>query len=417
LWQKTTLYDSGDMTRLKIAVEKKLIEFYNQVLNSNFGMILSLLDFILPKTNFDFAFESDPKANMIQKQSGDNIGNFAKTVLEANNFQLLKEPLFIFITPEAGKNLSNSVCNSLAESLVKIEKIKFIVVTRSGSIVNSNFIAEGTLPLETILSLKPDLIFFEIHTFFKDPGLLSEELLASVKEKTNSKIIGICFDIWRTFDHDCIQKWDPIVDYFIHMDKESEQRFNLNSSKMIFWPYVGWVITPPNPKVKLKTVFFSGNIKPSYRRSVLKFARKICSKINLNLTVNKFAQLDSFEIAASDIYLNSLHNSQFVLGLSQKTKDRVIVPFRSLEAIALGCTLIQQEMEDDAPLTELFTPNVHYLSFKSIKDLEYILSSTKTQYDEYVKIGLDGQKYMQENYSAENMWKLLLTKIQFGRSI
>ena len=201
------------------------------------------------------------------------------------------------------------------------------------------------------------------------------------------------------------------------MDQVSAHRFNLDQNKIIFWPYVGWVTKPPKFKSKMKKLFFSGNIKPSYRRSVLKFTRKICTKINLNFNVNRFSQNVQNDTATTDVYLNSLHESQFVLGLSQKTEDRVIVPFRSLEAIALGCTLIQQEMNDDTPLSDLFIPNEHYLSFKSFKDLESILCNIKVNYVEYVKIGLNSQKYMQEHYSIEKMWKYLLNQIKFDASL
>ena len=411
------MYDYQNMTSFKVNVERKLIGLYNHFLNSNLGFILTLLDFILPKSNFDFNHDSNSVVNSSQSQYQSKITKFAATISNTSNLELPKNPLFIFITPEIGKNLSNSVCNGLAQSLLELESFRFIVITRSGVIVNSNFINEEKLQLEDILKLNPNLIFFEIHTFFKEPGLLSEEVFFSVKEKANAKIIGICFDIWRSFDIDCVKRWEPYVDYFIHMDQVSAHRFNLDQNKIIFWPYVGWVTKPPKFKSKMKKLFFSGNIKPSYRRSVLKFTRKICTKINLNFNVNRFSQNVQNDTATTDVYLNSLHESQFVLGLSQKTEDRVIVPFRSLEAIALGCTLIQQEMNDDTPLSDLFIPNEHYLSFKSFKDLESILCNIKVNYVEYVKIGLNSQKYMQEHYSIEKMWKYLLNQIKFDASL
>ena len=110
-------------------------------------------------------------------------------------------------------------------------------------------------------------------------------------------------------------------------------------------------------------------------------------------------------------YLNSLNGSQYVLSLSQKTNDKFVIPFRSLEAISLGCTVFQQETEKFSTFSQLFIPYEHYWPFKSTQELGDAIKNIEFRHSDYVAIGIRGKIFMTEHYSPKAMWSYLINAI------
>jgi hypothetical protein len=329
---------------------------------------------------------------------------------EVVNFSI-SDKLAIFIAPNAGPNLTTSVFKDLALSLLEIQGMNFVVITRAGEVILTNATFISDLTFSEILDTQPDYIFFEVHTFFDQPYLLDPELMMKIKTHTKAKILGVCFDLWRNFDINCLRKWDKTVDNFIHMDLESAKKLDFAKDKLIFWPYAGWTKTLKPITSKDKLLFFSGNLKPPYRRKVLatsnKFARKSGVKFNINRLNSKLSKSSMTEVA----YLNSLNSSQYVLSLSQKTNDKFVIPFRSLEAISLGCTVFQQETEKFSTFSQLFIPYEHYWPFKSTQELGDAIKNIESRHSDYVAIGIRGKIFMTEHYSPKAMWSYLINVI------
>lgn len=129
------------------------------------------------------------------------------------------------------------------------------------------------------------------------------------------------------------------------------------------------------------------------------------------MNINKADHSELTGLKSEVIYFNELNNSQYILGLSQKSQNVTLVTFRSLEAIFLNCTLIQQELEDDSPLSKMFTPYDHYLPFSSLNDLEIILKEIKINDPKYVLVGKNAGEFMAKYYSPEKMWSYLFSKL------
>lgn len=392
-------------------LEIKLLKLYSVLLEKNLFIFLFMIDLILPRSDFKLQ-----KKNKIQKLSeishSKKLPQFTQEIISfngTNNPNIFK--LIVFVVPDSNNNLTQTTIVNLARSLRGINNVEFIVITRFGDVIISSKKLDKKLSVQDIINLKPSYIFFEIHTIFDNYELLEEQNLYNIKKLTQAKLLGICFDIWRDFDLKFINKWSGLLDYFIHMDQESAVTNNLDLTKMIFWPFAGWVNSITPKLNKNKVIYFSGNIRPSDRRYILKFTGKICQKFNLQINIDRADHSESTDLKSEVIYFKELNNSQYVLGLAQKSQSVILIPFRSLEAIFLNCTLIQQELNGNSPLSNMFIPYEHYLPFNTLEDIEIILKGIKVNNSEYVLMGKNSGEFMAKYYSPERMWSYLFAKI------
>jgi len=401
----------GNMYSLKLFIELHLLKIYNIGLERNFRTILLLIDLFLPKSDFKIQKENNIQINSTSLQKQD-LPIFAQEVSVVEKLPENDElSTIIFIVPNSDENLTKLTILKLAKSLDHVDNVNYIVITRFGELILSNRTCNKILSIEEIINTEPDLILFEIHTIYEKYGLINEQDFISLKRLTKTKIIGICFDIWRDFDISFIHKWESLVDNFIHMDQDSVDKYSLSPDKMIFWPFAGWVNQTIPKANKDNVIFFSGNLRPSDRRYALKHIKKISAKLKLQMYINKIDHSQSGESEFEEIYYDNLNRSQYVLGLAQKSKIATLITFRSLESIHLNCTLLQQELEGSSPLSMMFVPNEHYLPFKSLDDIEMTLSNVAQQGAKYLTIGKSGGDFMSRYYSPKLMWKYLLYKL------
>ena len=395
------------MYDLKRIIELRLLKIYNFSLEKNLQTILFIIDLILPKS--DFKIQKKSKMQYDFKSSNNKrLPIFAQEISAVKNHKgKNKIKSIVFIVPDLNDNLTKFTILNLAKSLEYVDKINYLVVTRFGEVISSNKQSTSTFSIEEIIESRPDVVLFEIHTIFENLGLLHEQNLRTLKKFTKTKIVGVCFDIWREFDLNFIHKWDGIVDKFIHMDQESVYNYGLDANKMIFWPFAGWV-SSVKPKIdKNRIIFFSGNLKPSDRRYILKFTKRISAKLKLRMHVNRIDHTLTNASKSGDDYFDNLNQSQFVLGLAQKSKTTALVTFRSLEAMRLNCTLIQQEMEGNAPLSRMFIPGEHYIPFNNLTDITRIMNDIALENDRFASVGTSGGAFMAKYYSPKLMWRYL----------
>lgn len=401
------------MSNIKSLIEMKLLGIYSFLLEKNFFHLLFLIDLLLPQSEFVIKkrntiknYSPTPDLNILLPSFTQEINGLNDSSKKTN-----KHRIILFIIPDSTEGILKSTIVNLAYSINLVKNTEFIVITRFGEVILSSKKYGKIIDIGELININPDYILFEIHTIFENLGLLSEENLSKLKEFSKSKILGICFDIWREFDLNFISKWDNLVDVFLHMDNVSVTKYNLNNKKMLFWPFAGWV-NSVNPKQnKDNIIYFSGNLRPSDRRFILKFIKKISKKLKLVVRINKVDHSQTNGSEPEKIYFNNLNSSRFVIGLAQKSMDVVLIPFRTLEAISLNCTVIQQELEGVSPLSAMFIPHVHYLPFVTLNDIEHILSNISAAKSEYVLMGKTAGKFMNQHYSAEAMWKYLFLKI------
>ena len=399
------------MYNLKRFIELQLLKIYNFSLEKNFQTFLFIIDLMLPKSNFKIRKKGKIQINS-KPSHLKNLPNFAQEIvsvkypMEKNKYKSL-----IFIVPDSNDSLTKFTILNLAKSLEYDDRINYLVITRFGEVISSNKKYSDTLSIDEIINTNPDIILFEIHTIYENFGLFNEQNFSTLKKLTKTKIVGVCFDIWRDFDLSYIDKWDGLVDKFIHMDQESVYKYGLNLNKMIFWPFVGWV-NPIKPRLnKNKVIYFSGNLRPSDRRYILKFTKKISTKLKLQMHVNKIDHSQPNKSKSEDNYFDNLNQSQYVLGLAQKSKTTALVTFRSLEAIRLNCTLLQQEIEGISPLSIMFLPDEHYLPFNSLNDIARILKDISLGDSRCILVGKSGGDFMAKYYSPKLMWRYLFHKL------
>jgi len=403
------------MINLKKKIENLLLKSYDFFLNKKIFVILKFLDILLPNVNIDYPKKIHHRTSVIKE----NIDPSFKVEIDSILSKVDKinlEIKILVILPSTETNLLYYTFLNLVSSTKKIDGIEFLVIARDGTVVypadkEGCRFSEGDLRQQNF-----KYIFFEIHTFFKsyqDANFLSMDYIKKFKFINNAKVIGFCFDLWRDFDFKFIEYWWNAVDFFIHMDNESIRNRGVADDNFIFWPFAGWVNNTAPVIKKNKLLFFQGNIKNSDRRKAVTTAARVSNKVGL---VSKFVTFNYNSISGipkHGDYFKNLSEAQFTLGLSQKSNEHCLITFRSLEAISVGSTLLQQELEGFSALGEMFKPYEHFLPFRSMDELEKLIADISIRNSEYFNIGDTARKYMRENYSPERMWRYLFEVINY----
>lgn len=95
-------------------------------------------------------------------------------------------------------------------------------------------------------------------------------------------------------------------------------------------------------------------------------------------------------------YLRTLKRERFPLNFSMRRDGTRVYTGRSLEALALGCCLVQEKTMD---LHEIYTPGRHYLEFDTMDDLHDIARFIEKSPDEADKIAGEGRRLAAAHYS------------------
>lgn len=220
------------------------------------------------------------------------------------------------------------------------------------------------------------------------------------------KLINVCGDLWRAEDFRSIEEWGNACDLFLHIDNQSIVKYSSKiREKALFYPYIGLSVASEGEKINSNSLFYSGQVRDSDRRimltNILKNKHQYPS-LDLNFKVHyKWSSRDALSEAE---YQKTLAESKFCLSFAQKGKDHFLIPWRSLEAISMGCVLLHQEGEYSKPLNELFLANEHYLAFETENDLMALLRDISQDTNAYDDIGKNARAYLQKNYSTANLW-------------
>jgi hypothetical protein len=257
------------------------------------------------------------------------------------------------------------------------------------------------------------LFFFELHSLIKLPD---NSLISKLEGLRNSNIyiFILCFDVWRGTDIDLIKEWRSSRTTFLHMDGTIDNRDIHKNINLMHWFFVGHFTDPVRANFPEKKIFFSGNIKTSDRRVWLLNLVRASNQYGISLDLRLFSYKRRKGIRQTyHEYIKSMSSSMFIFGLSQKTDTKTLVTFRSIEALALGRVLIQQELPNSRPLLPYFIPYFEYFPFESPEELGACLYLIAQEPDLFLEIGPNALKKWNNLYSPQKLWHELLSSIYF----
>jgi len=359
------------------------------------------------KNNEAIRLRVDQIKSSIQHQS---LEIPSKNELKMLDFSNAPECLTLFIVPNSSQSITSDTLRNLAASYAKNIGVCG-VIDGSGNVLFGAIDFKNKLTADDLLVMAKNIkinIFFELHT------LLSETYNEIIKVFNCSKSLGIkffivCFDIWRDSDVALISSWTNSNTVFLHMDNVSaeklKERFPLK--RFHHWFFVGHEIRPNHSMITRDSIYFSGNISTHDRRIWLLNLYEICDYFGLQKNILLFTYRDKKERLDYVNFLLEMQKSRFILSLSQKSITHTLITFRSIESLALGCVLFQQELPTSKPLSKYFVPYVDYLPFCDEVDLAALVWIACNDANLLRNIGEKAKIKWSEHYSSELLWRSL----------
>lgn len=303
------------------------------------------------------------------------------------------------LTSEVLKNLSDSFQRCVGQSSLIFDDTSVFPHLLQSELFNSS--ASDDL----------QLVFFELHSLI---NLQDESLIAQLQNLDNSKIriFILCFDLWRESDRELIENWKGPKTTFLHMDNTIYEENLLEHKKLLHWFFVGHFPDSIKEPFPLNRLFFSGNVKTSDRRAwiinLVEAADYLGVAIDLKLF--SYGRKDNNRQEYGD-FIKSMSASMYILGLAQKSDKQTLITFRSIEAVALGRVLIQQELTDSRPLQQFFIPYYEYLPFESPVDLAAYLYLIRNEPSLFIEIGNNASRKWSSLHAPHIAWHELLSSI------
>lgn len=303
------------------------------------------------------------------------------------------------VTSEVVRNLSDSFSRHVGKSFLVLD---------DESEIEPSVLSKENMKIDAKEKL---LFFFELHSLIKLPlnSLISK---LEILQNSNIHIFILCFDVWRETDRDLIDKWRRSRTTFLHMDHTISNSDLQKRKNLMHWFFVGHFIDINRANVPEKKIFFSGNIKTSDRRAwLLNLVRASnCYQVSLDLRLFSYKRRNRIRQTYKE-FIESMSSSMFIFGLSQKSDTQTLITFRSVEALALGRVLIQQELPDSRPLLSFFTPYFEYLPFESPEELGAYLYLIGQEPSLFIEIGPNALKKWNDLYSPQKLWDELISSI------
>lgn len=264
----------------------------------------------------------------------------------------------------------------------------------------------------SVKEIKPDIVFFNSSDSYVIPSFknFTIKFVAAMKEKYVFSLINICGDLWRIEDHNVIENWESVCDVILHLDDFSIQSFSEKvRKKALFYPFFGLMPIPGVTENKRSEILFSGQVRDSDRRYMLnRMVKEWKNAVNFRLNFKVHYVWTDESAYSEDNYLQKLNESRFCISFSQKGVNHFLIPGRSLEAVAAGCILLQQESPEFQPLSQVLVPRKHYIPFENYSDLKSILESIEDNPEEFTHIGISGMDFFRRRYSDWGFWHLII---------
>jgi hypothetical protein len=217
---------------------------------------------------------------------------------------------------------------------------------------------------------------------------------------------------WLNRDRDLINKWRGYRTTFLHMDHTISNSDLQKSKTLKHWFFVGHIIDSIRANAPETKIFFSGNIKTSDRRAWLLNLVRASNRYGVSLDLRLFSYKRRNRIRQNyEEFIESMSSSMFIFGLSQKSDTQTLITFRSVEALALGRVLIQQELPNSRPLLSFFIPYFEYLPFESPEELGACLYLIGQEPSLFLEIGPNALRKWKDLYSPQKLWDQLLSSI------
>lgn len=276
-------------------------------------------------------------------------------------------------------------------------------------------IVDGTMLESNLQNISPSaedlLIIIDNEMTVSEFSLVNSALKNSKARKLNSRIILLCYDLWREHDLDFIKSVANSVDRILHMDNVFVEHFFpvQIKRKAYLWPMARFWSESRNyqhGEVQVKnSVFFSGSVRQIDRREILDILLKRLKSSNISSNFRIFDTLIPRSILKSRDYLHNLNSNSLILALGQKSPTHWIMTGRTVEALVAprSGALVQQEGPRCRPLSELLVPFRDYLPFSNSGELSDLIFFAECEPEKIADIARSGREQIGRVFSYHEL--------------
>ena len=419
------------ITGIKIKVISSSLNLIELQLSKN-GKYWAFLEFFTGSSG-NYVTNKDLENFKVHKVFCKNRNNSIKSnIKETSQFKL----------PELAKIMSDSNIESINLKKMKIlfifdnsqenstsEVLKNINDSAKNNDINTYILDLGKIKdkkqkpeiMSEINRFSPTIIIFALASNLnRDPEyFLSKEFIAGIKKETNCIVVIICFDIGRISDFLFVDYWQSVTTFFLHVDPIAVKNI-LDvelGRKFLLWPFPAAYGNQKSIVPKQNRIVFSGSVKEKDRRIWIRSISRIVKGYNLKFQINIFNYYaPKFRLRWSD-YMDELSKSLVCLSLGQKSDSHTILPGRTFDAISVGTLVLQQETNDDHPLSFLYTENEHYFKFNCLCEIDHCLEWISSNIYLAQQMGKKAWDFHYKNYSPDRLWKYLQFRIEASTNL
>lgn len=257
---------------------------------------------------------------------------------------------------------------------------------------------------ELIQVFLPDVIFSDINFQGNESGV-NPQFFEYIRQTFSLKVIGMIGDAWGDHGTNLMQYWSPSVDLLLYA-APPEDKHHVLVSKL---PNIFLIPLAVNPNSyyneipKEIDVYFSGSLSWGLRPFWLPFLRNTVRNHALKAVINSHNREASIAFN-HDTYEKYTRTSKVIVNFSSRNYNSNPVKAltgRAWQAIASGALLLE---EDNEPIKHYFTPYVHYVPFKTVPDLEFLINFFVKNAEYRDLISQAGFRYCNEHYNSSKTW-------------
>jgi len=257
---------------------------------------------------------------------------------------------------------------------------------------------------ELIQVFLPDLIFSDTNFQGNESGV-NPQFFEYIRQTFSLKVIGMIGDAWGDHGTNLMQYWSTSVDLLLYAaPAEDDHRIKVSRlSNILLIPLGVNSHAFYNEQPKEIDVYFSGSLSWGLRPFWLPFLRDTVRKHALKAVVNSHNREAGIAFN-HDTYEKYTRISKVIVNFSSRNYSSNPVKAltgRAWQAIASGALLLE---EDNEPIKHYFTPYVHYVPFKTVSDLEFLINFFVKNAKYRERISQAGLEYYNEHYNSSKTW-------------
>ena len=329
----------------------------------------------------------------------------AKGNIERINIKKRKKILFMYPAYFVNSKVTLDLTENLLESAKNFGfDVNWIDTWKFSSKLQATLFTDDVI--SKIEFLNPDIIFID-GNLDCSKELSTKNLSKILGNLSDSKIFVLMADNYSVRYSKLAEIWLENVDKVLYYDKNSPvEMHNKHNQNLLLWlpPVPSTFFFPTDRKYDF---FFSGSVS-SHRHEWLNILIKKALKYEWRFEIKLHKKEIDKNTRPYSNYCENVRQSRFCVNLTNKGNGLHCLNGRSMQTIASNTLLIQEVGENHDPLSTFFEPYLHYIPFKSRKELEAILNLLKKEPDLLLKVTEAGYEFFKQNFTENKAWNRII---------